>query len=62
MLITQVLGKTIPSGEKVVFDDMTYDVNKFINIDMQYYNTDYKDLKFEYTVTQIVFTDGSVKK
>lgn len=41
---------------------MTYDVNKFINIDMQYYNTDYKDLKFEYTVTQIVFTDGSVKK
>jgi len=55
-------GKTIPSGEKVVFDDMTYDVNQFINIDMQYYNTDYKDLKFEYTVSQIVFTDGSVKK
>ena len=55
-------GEVIPSGQTITDDSLSYSVNEFIDSDMQFYNTDFKDLKFEYTVSQIVFTDGTVKK
>lgn len=55
-------GQVIPSGQTVTEDKMTYEVNEFNDNDTKFYLTDFKDLKFEYTVTQIVFTDGTVKE
>lgn len=55
-------GEIIPSGQTITDDSLSYSVNEFMDSDMQFYNTDFKDLKFEYTVSQIVFTDGTVKK
>ena len=55
-------GHTIPAGETVVNDDLSFEINEFINEHMKLYTTAYEDLKSEYTVTQIVFTDGTVKE
>lgn len=55
-------GHTIPAGETMINDDLSFDINEFINDHMKFYTTAYEDLKSEYTVTQIVFTDGTVKE
>ena len=55
-------GHTIPAGETVVNDDLSFEINEFIDEHMKLYTTAYEDLKSEYTVTQIVFTDGTVKE
>ena len=55
-------GHTIPAGETVVNDDLSFEINEFIDEHMNLYTTAYEDLKSEYTVTQIVFTDGTVKE
>ena len=57
-----VTGHAIPAGETVVNDDLSFEINEFINEHMKLYTTAYEDLKSEYTVTQIVFTDGTVKE
>lgn len=54
-------GNTIPAGETIVVDDLTYECNDFDDADMKLFNENYEDLKFAYTVTQIVFTDGTIK-
>ena len=55
-------GHIIPAGETVVNDDLSFEINEFIDEHMKLYTTAYEDLKSEYTVTQIVFTDGTVKE
>ncbi|PNV63917.1 hypothetical protein C0033_00880 [Clostridium sp. chh4-2] len=55
-------GQTLSVGQTVTIDSLRFSVNQFMDDHMKLYNTDYKDLKFEYTVTQIVFTDGTVKE
>lgn len=55
-------GHIIQPGEAFKNDEMAVKINPFMSDDMQLYTTDYKDLKFEYTVKQIVFEDGTVKE
>lgn len=55
-------GQVIKSKQSITEDELGFEVNPFIDEDMKFYNTDFKDLKFEYIVHQIVFTDGTVKK
>ena len=55
-------GHIIQSGEAFKNDEMAVKINPFMSDDMQLYTTDFKDLKFEYTVKQIVFEDGTVKE
>lgn len=52
-------GKTIKSGETITISDLRYECNDFIDSDMKLYNTNYSDLKWEYKVKSIVYTDGS---
>ena len=52
-------GKTIKSGETITVSDLSYECNDFIDSDMKLYNTNYSDLKWEYKVKSIVYTDGS---
>ena len=54
-------GETIPAHSSVVNDNLVFEVNEFISDHTQLYMTDLKDLKFEYEVTCIVFTDGTQK-
>lgn len=54
-------GNTVPAGETIVVDDLSYECNDFDDADMKLFNENYEDLKFVYTVTQIVFTDGTIK-
>lgn len=55
-------GQTIIAGETITNDELSFECNEFTSEDMKLYNEDYKDLKFTYTVKQIVFTDGTVKE
>lgn len=55
-------GQTIKPNETIINDSLSYECNSFVSEDNKLFNTDYKDLKFVYEVTQIVFTDGTVKK
>lgn len=54
-------GETIGAGATIVRDDLSFECNEFINEHMKLFNEDYKDLKFNYTIKKIVFTDGFVK-
>lgn len=58
-LNADLLGKTINQGETVVIDDMGYSVNPFINKDVQIYELEYEDLKFNYIIRKIAFEDGT---
>lgn len=55
-------GQTVPVGQSVTNDSMALEVNPFMDEHTKFYNTAFADLKFEFKVSQIVFTDGSVKK
>lgn len=55
------LGELIPANQTVTYD-LQYEVNEFIAEDMKLFNTGYTDLKTEYTIKKIVFTDGSEKE
>jgi regulator of replication initiation timing len=55
-------GNTIESMETITVDDLSFDCNKFMDDHMKLYNSDLDDLQFEYTVTSIVFTDGTSKQ
>lgn len=55
-------GQTIPAGGTVMVDDMVFEVNEYIAAEMKLYTTRFADMKSEYTVTKIVFTDGSEKE
>ncbi|HHU32698.1 MAG: hypothetical protein ACOX1Y_13225 [Zhaonellaceae bacterium] len=52
-------GYTIKAGETCVNEDMTLEINNFMDDHVKIYNTRYEDLIFEYKVQQIMFTDGT---
>lgn len=54
-------GKTIPVGETVEFDDLGIEINEFMNPHVKLFNTDYDDLKFDYTIDNVVYADGGSK-
>ena len=55
-------GQIIPAHSSVEYNDLVLEVNEFMPTHTKLYTTDYKDLKFDYDVTCIVFTDGTEKK
>ena len=52
-------GQTIPANSSVVFDDLGFDINQFMDDHVKVYSTDLDDLNFEYEVTSIVYSDGT---
>ena len=54
-------GETIAPGATITNDSLSFECNDFASEDMKLFNEDYRDLKFNYIPTQIVFTDGTVK-
>jgi ribosomal protein L37E len=52
-------GNTIQPGETFVEKDMGYECNQFKAEDTQLFETEYKDLKFKYYVTSVIYEDGS---
>lgn len=55
------VGNIIKPNETVVYKGLGFDVNQFMDDHVKVYTTDYSDLKFAYTVKQIVFTNGTIK-
>lgn len=56
------VGNTIKPKETIINKDLGFDVNEFIDYHSKVYTTDFEDLKFEYTIKKIIFTDGTVKE
>lgn len=54
-------GATIEPGETRIFNDLSLDCNRFIPEQLKLYNTKYDDIKLNYEVKSIVFTDGTSK-
>ena len=54
-------GQNIAANGSAVFTGLGMDVNEFIDEHVKVYNTAYDDLKFEYQVTAIVYTDGTTE-
>lgn len=54
-------GQIIPVNESITITGKGIDINEFIDSDVKLYNTDYEDLKFEYEITSIVYTDGTTE-
>ncbi len=55
-------GFTLKPGASKKVKDLTLECNEFMDDHMKLYSTKYKDLKFEYKVTKIVFSDGKSVK
>lgn len=54
-------GQTIPANTNVVFGDLGFDINQFMDDHVKIYSTNLEDLQFEYKVTSIVYTDGTTE-
>ena len=54
-------GKTINANSSVIFSGIGIDINQFMDDQVKVYNTDFDDLKFEYEVTAIVYSDGTTE-
>lgn len=54
-----IMGEDIPAKGSITQKDYGIEINEFVDNEMKLYNTDYDDLKFEYIVKQIVYTDGT---
>lgn len=54
-------GYEIQPGETYIDKDMSLEINEFMSDHTKLYNTDFKDLKFDYEVNTIMFTDGTSK-
>ena len=50
-------GTIIPAGEYAEFDDMSVDINQFIEADLKLYNEKYEDLEFQYIVDNVVYNN-----
>ncbi|MBS6951755.1 MAG: hypothetical protein KH230_00805 [Enterocloster asparagiformis] len=55
-------GRIIPAHDSLTVDTLSLEVNEYMDEDVKLYNTKFADLKSEYTVTKIVFTDGTEKE
>ena len=53
-----LVGETLLAGDVAYYNNLGIDVNQFIDSNVKVYTTDYNDLKFVYTVNQIVFADS----
>lgn len=51
--------KNVPAGKTIEVDGFGMEVNEFMDSDMQFYNTAYENLLFEYDFSKVIFTDGS---
>ena len=56
-----ITGEDILVNQYITIKGYGLEINEFMDIHMKLYNTDYDDLKFEYKVKQIVYTDGTVE-
>lgn len=56
-----VTGEDIPANSFITQKGQGVEINEFMDEHMKLYNTDYSDLKFEYKVKQIVYTDGTTE-
>ncbi len=54
-------GQTIGANKNVIVSDLGIDINQFKDDHVQLYNTNLSDLKFEYEVTAIVYSDGTTE-
>lgn len=52
-------GKTIAVGETVTYDNMSIEINEFLDEDVKIYLTDFSDMQFSYEFISIVYSDGS---
>lgn len=56
-----ITGEDIPANGFIIQKDYGLEINEFMDTHMKLYNTDYDDLKFEYKVKQIAYTDGTTE-
>lgn len=54
-------GQNISANGSVRVSGMGIDINQFMDNHVKIYNTDFSDLKFEYKVNSIVYTDGTTE-
>ena len=54
-------GQKITANKSVTFDNLGIDINEFMDDHVKLYNEDFSDLKFEYSVTSIVYSDGTAE-
>ena len=54
-------GQTISAGNSISVSEMGFDINQFMDDHVKVSNTDFEDLKFEYKVTSIVYSDGTTE-
>lgn len=52
-------GQVIAAEGTATYSDLGIDINEFIDSDTKLYNEDFSDLKFEYVISSIVYTDGT---
>lgn len=52
-------GETIKANGSIAVSGMGMDINQFMDDHVKLYTTDFSDLKFEYEVTAIVYTNGT---
>ncbi len=53
-------GINIQPSATITVDNLSYECNQFLDEDRKLFKTDYEDLKFEYKIESIVYTDGTV--
>lgn len=56
-----IIGEDIPANGFITQKDYGLEINEFVDTHMKLYDTDYDDLKFEYKVKQIIYTDGTTE-
>ena len=61
-LNADLTGKVIEAGQTEIIVWLSYEVKPYEDDAVKFYSTAYEDLKFDYRISKIVFTDGSVKK
>lgn len=52
-------GKNISSQDSAQYEDMSIEINEFMDSHVSLYNEDFSDLNFEYIIKTIVYTDGT---
>lgn len=54
-------GNIIPAKSSITVGDLGIDINEFMDDHAKLYKENYSDLNFEYTVSSIVYADGSIE-
>lgn len=56
-----ITGQKIKPHDTIIQSGLGFEINQYLDDQLQVYLTDFEDLIFEYTATQIVFADGTSK-